>query len=134
MVAEAAGRALTWTSPTSCAIGMQRAGRPAADGRACRSPAHVAVLAALHVRAAAAWLAARTTPPQTVMTISLGGGGDGPENGGMTPIGGRPVRRQTPPDEAAEARSGPAAGGEDAGDDGAAADARSRSKATPRRP
>jgi TonB family protein len=33
-----------------------------------------------------------------VMTISLGGGG-GPENGGMTAMGGRPVQEVKPPDE-----------------------------------
>ena len=34
-----------------------------------------------------------------VMTISLGGGGVGPENGGMTAMGGRPVQEVKPPDE-----------------------------------
>jgi len=37
--------------------------------------------------------------PNTVMTISLGGGGTGPENGGMTAMGGRPVQEVKPPDE-----------------------------------
>jgi len=37
--------------------------------------------------------------PNTVMTISLGGGGVGPENGGMTAMGGRPVQEVKPPDE-----------------------------------
>ena len=35
--------------------------------------------------------------PNTVMTISLGGGGTGPENGGMTAMGGRPVQEVKPP-------------------------------------
>jgi protein TonB len=37
--------------------------------------------------------------PRTVMTISLGGGGEGPENGGMTTMGGRPVQTQVPLEE-----------------------------------
>ena len=36
---------------------------------------------------------------QEVMTISLGGGGEGPLTGGFTTIGGRPVQAVTPPDE-----------------------------------
>jgi TonB family protein len=35
--------------------------------------------------------------PQTVMTITLGGG-NGPANGGMTAMGGRPVQAQAPPE------------------------------------
>jgi protein TonB len=38
-------------------------------------------------------------PPRTVMTISLGGGGDGPDVGGMTTMGGRPVQTVTPPED-----------------------------------
>jgi TonB family protein len=38
-------------------------------------------------------------PAPTVMTISLGGGGDGPENGGMTTMGGRPVQTAVPPED-----------------------------------
>jgi TonB family protein len=34
-----------------------------------------------------------------VMTISLGGGGEGPRTGGFTSAGGRPVQAVTPPDE-----------------------------------
>lgn len=45
------------------------------------------------------FLAPRTEAPRTSMTISLGGGGDGPRTGGLTAIGGRPVQVQTPPDE-----------------------------------
>lgn len=41
----------------------------------------------------------REEAPRPVMTISLGGGGSGPQNGGLTSIGGRPVQVQTPPDE-----------------------------------
>jgi hypothetical protein len=36
-------------------------------------------------------------PPRTVMTISLSGSGEGPENGGMTRAGGIPVQTQIPP-------------------------------------
>ncbi len=44
-----------------------------------------------------AWLAT-TPPPKTVMTISLAGGNGGPNNGGMSSIGGRPVQAETPPE------------------------------------
>jgi periplasmic protein TonB len=37
--------------------------------------------------------------PHAVMTIVLGGGTAGPSNGGVTPIGGRPVQEAKPPDE-----------------------------------
>jgi TonB family protein len=37
--------------------------------------------------------------PRSVMTISIGGGGDGPQNGGLTSIGARPVQVATPPQE-----------------------------------
>ncbi len=34
--------------------------------------------------------------PREIMTITLGGGGGGPANGGMTAMGGRPVQTETP--------------------------------------
>jgi TonB family protein len=37
--------------------------------------------------------------PRAIMTITLGGGGGGPQNGGMTSIGGRPVQVAVPPEE-----------------------------------
>jgi TonB family protein len=40
-------------------------------------------------------------PARTVMTISLSGG-TGPQNGGLTPMSGRPVQEQTPPDTPAK--------------------------------
>jgi len=40
----------------------------------------------------------RHTVPPTLMTISIAGNA-GPENGGMTALGGRPVQAVTPPDE-----------------------------------
>jgi TonB family protein len=61
---------------------------------------------ALHVAAVAVVLLAphgmfqrASEAPRTVMTISLGGGGEGPRTGGMTTLGGRPVQVQTPPEE-----------------------------------
>jgi TonB family protein len=41
----------------------------------------------------------RADRSRAVMTISLGGGNGGPENGGMTSIGGRPVQAVRPPEE-----------------------------------
>ena len=43
----------------------------------------------------------RAEEPQTLMTISLSGSA-GPENGGLTALGGRPVQAVTPPDEPAK--------------------------------
>lgn len=57
------------------------------------------VLVAGFVFAPGGWLDSRNAPPKTVMTISLGGGNDGPVNGGMTSLGGRAVQEVTPPDE-----------------------------------
>jgi TonB family protein len=53
---------------------------------------------------------ARHDVPPTLMTISLSGS-SGPENGGMTALGGRPVQAVTPPEDAAkrEAVRAPAA-------------------------
>jgi TonB family protein len=58
---------------------------------------HLALAAAL-VFAPGGLLHRNATPP-TVMTISLGGGGERAESGGMTPMGGRPVQEVKPPDE-----------------------------------
>ena len=69
---------------------------------------HGALLAAL-VLAPGGWLARRAVEPRTVMTISLGGGTPGPENGGMTNIGGRAVQAEKPPDAPREAVRTPAA-------------------------
>jgi TonB family protein len=44
-------------------------------------------------------LLSRTRTPPTVMSITLSGGGDGPENGGLTTMGGRPIQQVRPPDE-----------------------------------
>jgi TonB family protein len=59
--------------------------------------AHV-VLATAVIFAPGGFLGKRDTMRE-VMTISLGGGGEGPLSGGFTTIGGRPVQAVTPPDE-----------------------------------
>src|SRR4051812_22318354 len=65
----------------------------------------ISVSVAVHLAVAASLIVSRggmfnrhETPP-TLMTISLSGSG-GPENGGMTALGGRPVQAVTPPEEA----------------------------------
>ena len=70
--------------------------------------AHLALAAALIV--ARGGLFTRHDVPPTLMTISLSGSA-GPENGGMTALGGRPVQEVTPPEDAAkrEAVRAPAA-------------------------
>ena len=55
------------------------------------------------------WLLSQSAEPATVMTITLGGGGDGPQNGGLTAMGGRPAQAETPPDAPREAVRPPAA-------------------------
>src|SRR5688500_7149261 len=71
--------------------------------------AHVVLFAAF-MFAPGKWLLSQTTEASpTVMTITLGGGGDGPASGGLTPIGGRPVQAETPPDAPREAVRPPAA-------------------------
>ncbi len=59
----------------------------------------------LHAAAAATlllapreWFSPAPEAQKTVMTISLDGGNGGPNNGGLTSIGGRPVQAITPPD------------------------------------
>jgi TonB family protein len=42
------------------------------------------------------WLGKPTQEPKSVMTISLGGGGEGTRSGGLTAIGGRPVQTTEP--------------------------------------
>lgn len=60
---------------------------------------HAAALAAL-VLAPGGLFGERTRQPRSVMTISLSGGNGGPDSGGMTSIGGRPVQSVVPPEEA----------------------------------
>jgi TonB family protein len=65
----------------------------------------ISVSVAVHLTLAAALLfgrgglLARHDAPPTLMTISLSGNA-GPENGGMTALGGRPIQAVTPPEEA----------------------------------
>jgi len=47
--------------------------------------------------------------PRAIMTITLSGGGDGPSNGGLTSIGGRPVQVQTPEETKRDPARPPAA-------------------------
>ena len=44
-------------------------------------------------------LLSRAEAPRSVMTITLSGGGNGPQTGGLTSVGGRPVQVETPPAE-----------------------------------
>ena len=70
--------------------------------------------------------------PKSVMTISLGGAGEGPRSGGLTAIGGRPVQT-TEPAPVREAVRPPAAAAPEmviAENDGQGRDSR---KAAPRR-
>jgi protein TonB len=69
---------------------------------------HAAVAASLALAHSSLFKAHEVAP--TIMTISLSGSG-GPENGGMTALGGRPVQAVTPPEEVAkrEAPRAPAA-------------------------
>jgi outer membrane biosynthesis protein TonB len=59
---------------------------------------HGGLIAAV-ILAPAQWWAHEVAAPQPVMTITLGGGAAGPQSGGMTSLGGRPVQEATPPDE-----------------------------------
>ena len=90
---------------------------------------HVVVFARLHVRAWALAGSQQRNEPATMMTITLGGGGEGPQSGGLTTMGGA----AGPGGSAARraARSRPSAGGRGPGND--RADAR-RAQARPRRP
>jgi TonB family protein len=66
-------------------------------------------LTAILLFAPAGLLKRAADPPPTVMTISLGGGGDGPDSGGMTTMGGRPVQAEAPAPAKPEAIRPPAA-------------------------
>lgn len=70
--------------------------------------AHGALLAAI-VFAPADWFGRTAEAPRTVMTITLNSGTPGPDSGGLTSIGGRPVQEVTPPDAPREALAAPAA-------------------------
>ena len=69
---------------------------------------HAAAFAVL-VLVPGRWLALRDPAPRTVMTIRLDGGNGGPNNGGMTSIGGKAVQAETPePPKPREAQTAPA--------------------------
>src|SRR5207253_10949762 len=70
---------------------------------------HAALFAAF-VLVPGKWLLSQSMPDrETVMTITLGGGGEGPQNGGLTAEGGRPVQAEAPPNAPREAVRPPAA-------------------------
>ena len=83
LVASDAGRALMDVTDV-LRDRMQEPGRAAADGDRSRSRVHALLAAALVLRAAGGLLARAARIAATIMTISLGGGGTGPRNGGMT--------------------------------------------------
>jgi TonB family protein len=60
--------------------------------------AHVLVAAAI-LFAPGGWMRRASDDVRPVMTISLAGGGDGPQNGGFTTMGGRPVQQQVAPED-----------------------------------
>src|SRR5206468_7170902 len=59
---------------------------------------HAGLIAAV-ILAPARWWTRENAAPQPFMTISLGGGAAGPQAGGMTSLGGRPIQQETPPEE-----------------------------------
>ncbi len=114
----------------SCAIGCTSP-RAFSGWSVVSVAVHGAVLAAVAVRARRPAVARRVERRRPVMTISLGGGGEGRER---RHDGDR--RTAGPGGDAArarKARSGSPAGREDAGDDGAESRRRSRRKARRRR-
>src|SRR5438132_7383949 len=72
--------------------------------------AHGALLATI-LFAPGAWWTRSTEAPHPVMTITLGGGVPGPQAGGLTQEGGKPVQTVRPPEEETrpEAARAPAA-------------------------
>lgn len=76
-----------------------RMGEPAGFERmAIASVLAHAVIIGVVALAPGGWFSPSTPAPKTIMTISLGGGNDGPDNGGLTNIGARAVQAVTPPD------------------------------------
>jgi TonB family protein len=57
---------------------------------------HGVAFAAFLIAPAGMLMSQQQENPATVMTISLGGGGEGPRSGGMTMMGGRPVQLEAP--------------------------------------
>ena len=58
-----------------------------------------ATAATLIVLSPGRWLDRSSEQPRRTMTISIAGGGEGARTGGLTPMGGRPVQVQAPPEE-----------------------------------
>jgi TonB family protein len=69
---------------------------------------HGAFLAVV-ILAPGGWISRKPDESRTIMTISLGGGTPGPQNGGMTNIGGRAIQAEKLPDAPREAPRAPAA-------------------------
>jgi len=69
---------------------------------------HVVVFAAF-MFAPGTLLSRTEETPGRIMNITLSGGGEGPQNGGLTPMGARPVQAQAPPNAPREAIRPPAA-------------------------
>src|SRR5579872_1937848 len=59
---------------------------------------HGALIAGI-LLAPGAWMSRQAEPQRNVMTISLNGGGEGPQTGGMTEATARSVQQQVPPDQ-----------------------------------
>jgi TonB family protein len=58
-----------------------------------------AVVATAIILSPGGWVARQAPRPRNVMTISIGGAGEGPRNGGLTAASQRPVQVATPPEE-----------------------------------
>ena len=112
---------------------MRRAGRASARWSSCRSPRTSCCSRRFMLAPGALAVGARTRSRASVMTITLGGGGEGPQNGGMTAMGGRPVQAETPPERAEAPKPVRPPAAADAGDDGARRPERSRRRPSPRR-
>src|SRR4051812_19880023 len=70
--------------------------------------AHVVVFATFLLMPGA-WLSQQSNESVNAMTITLGGGGEGPQNGGMTPMRARPGQAEPLPDAPREPVRPPAA-------------------------
>ena len=70
--------------------------------------AHVVIFGALFLMPEG-WLSRTAAPPKTIMNISLSGGNDGPNNGGLSSISQRAVQTEAPPPPRPEPVRPPAA-------------------------
>lgn len=79
---------------TAVLIDRERGGRGLSPMVACSVALHVLVGVAV-VLGPARWLpASASRAPKVIMSVSLGGG-RGPDNGGVNPLGGRPIQQVT---------------------------------------